>query len=111
MFRDILTHLKRKKKDKVTILKQKDNFLEFDVTNGYFDKDFQIFYFDAFTKKTKENRSLVEQRQRGKHYYLVFWQENYIERGHFIDLSECEWFGTEDEVINEIKRLCRSWRR
>ena len=109
MFSTILEHLSRKR-DKVIIEENTDNFLQFTVKNKYFEKFFTVFYIDSETPKDFVP-NLQRERPMYKYYYLDFEQENYPQDGNLVTITGWKWFHNEDEVISEIKRLCRNWRR
>ena len=66
----ILKHLSRKR-DKVKITEQTNRLLQFHVTNGMFEKMFEVRYFDDDAEKEPIGRPLY-------HYYWMYFYQKII---------------------------------
>ena len=106
-FREILKHLSRKRVDDVEISTLENNFLQFTVKNKWFEKFFTVHYRDGFS----EDDSLAKERPRGFYYYMQFEQPNFPQKGYLVEIGDWNWYQTEDDVIDAVRRFCRNWRR
>jgi len=109
-FIELKKHLNRKR-DKVVIYAETDDMICFDVKNKYFEKAFYIWYFDDDSPDLSQTKSLRDERPIYKHYWMTFNQENYPQRGQFVCICDMSWYANEDELITQIKRFCRNWRK
>ena len=91
-----------------------DYTIEFTVETNFYDKYFRIHYQDSITESqnaSKWNGRCTFPRDRNQHYNVYFCQENVPMSGRFVTITGDRWFQTEEDVIDEIKRLCRNWQR
>ena len=109
-FRNVLKHLSRKR-DEVKIIEQTENVLEFEVTNGYFEKWFRIIYLGDEENADKSFENLRKQRPMYMHYFISFCQTDYPQRGRFVNIEDTRWLPNEEEVLDTIKRYCKNWRK
>ena len=111
----IISHLRRKRP--APVIKQLDQYtIEFTVETDRYAKYFRVHYQDSHTEAERvsawdRSAHYLFPRDRGQHYNIYFRQELVPMRGDLVEISGDRWFCTEEETVEEIKRLCRNWRK
>ena len=114
-FEKVVAHINRKRIKPEIKWIDKYTF-EFTVETDRYKKYFRIHYQDSSTEE--ENASVwndstryLYPRNRRQRYNVYFFQDLVPMRGNLGEVEGDRWFETEEETVEEIKRLCRNWRK
>ena len=112
-FEKIIRYLRRKRQPSVNDpVYLDDTTIEFQVRTEYYEKNFRIHYQDSELPFLESYHSTwdSESRPRGFHYRIWFVQENVPQGNRLVNIEDDRWFKNAEDVVHEIKRLCRNWR-
>ena len=115
-FNEIKKHLARKRNVKVEITEDKPEMLQFTVTGDRYEKLLTVFYRDGNSEDDESFQALIEPRPMWHHYYVFLSQEMvpFCDRWgnqEFGTVEGGQWCLDEEDALDEIKRLCRNWRK